>query len=533
MRVLIAASACVLACAVLPPASVAGDRTDIPLKNWGGFARFRDAVYDDLERLVASGLAGRAVLNTKPMSRTEAAGIVATAIERVRRDTSGAVAERRDMEPVLERLADEFAVELAAMGVKWGGQRVPPPGMFSFYPVDHAQVRAAYASRDLSLVNNQGVRYQDGFNGGFTFDSRLQIGDVLSFYVQPDLLLNEDYGAARLHQGYAKLTLFNVELVVGRESLWWGPGYHGSLIMSNNAPPLDHVRIGAAEPFLLPFIGQWIGPTKILAFVAQLEERREHPRAKLAGMRATIAPFSFLELGVSRTVMFGGETRPEPDAGDSLRLIVDPSAGDDLGREPQLRSNNLFAIDAEVRIARVDRFFIPARDLRLYGEFGWDDTCCESNFIPLREAISGLAGIHFIGLFGQDGLEARAEYANSSRLSFAHTSFVRGYWTRGEVISHFMGTDGEDFFARVSNRFTENFMLGIEANGSVIGRTTRILGVPKERRIGGAVDVSWRFLEKFGLFSQYQIASVDNRNFRADRDGIDHLLLVELTRSFR
>ncbi|MBI2491371.1 MAG: hypothetical protein HYV94_04625 [Candidatus Rokubacteria bacterium] len=32
----------------------AGDRAGIPLKNWGGFSVFRDAVYDDLERLAAA-----------------------------------------------------------------------------------------------------------------------------------------------------------------------------------------------------------------------------------------------------------------------------------------------------------------------------------------------------------------------------------------------------------------------------------------------------------------------------------------------
>src|ERR1051326_4462748 len=57
--------------------ATADDRTNIPLKNWGGFSLYRDAVYDDLERLVAAGLADRAILNTKPINRTEAARMVA------------------------------------------------------------------------------------------------------------------------------------------------------------------------------------------------------------------------------------------------------------------------------------------------------------------------------------------------------------------------------------------------------------------------------------------------------------------------
>ncbi len=79
-----------------------------------------------------------------------------------------------------------------------------------------------------------------------TFETRAQLGDLVSFYLQPELLANAEYGAARLATGYAKLTLFNVELAVGRESLWWGPSLHGSLILSNNGPPLDQIRLGRA-----------------------------------------------------------------------------------------------------------------------------------------------------------------------------------------------------------------------------------------------------------------------------------------------
>src|SRR2546427_8015141 len=79
--------------------AVAADRTNVPLKNWGGFSEFRDSVYDDLERLVAAGLADRVLLNTKPLSRVEAARVVARAIEKIRRDEAGGLHERADLQP--------------------------------------------------------------------------------------------------------------------------------------------------------------------------------------------------------------------------------------------------------------------------------------------------------------------------------------------------------------------------------------------------------------------------------------------------
>src|SRR5262249_51353998 len=95
--------------ALLPlHAAVAFDRTNIPLKNWAGFSEYPDAPYDDLERRVPAGLADRTLLNTKPISRIEAARIVARAIERIRRDEPDDLNLRRDLEPVLDRLIEEF-----------------------------------------------------------------------------------------------------------------------------------------------------------------------------------------------------------------------------------------------------------------------------------------------------------------------------------------------------------------------------------------------------------------------------------------
>ncbi len=524
---------------LLTGAAHAEDRTNVPLKNWGGFSLYRDALYDDLERLVAGGLTDRTLLNTKPLSRIEAARIVAGALRRIRGDQAGAYNQQRDLEPVLDRLMAELRAELEELGALRPDQPTTQAPFVSFVPVDRAQVGLGWASRDFSLLNDQGRGFERGLNGFSTFESRMQIGNFLTFYVQPTLLGNEDYGAARLGTGYAKLTLYNVELLVGRDSLWWGPGLHGSLILSNNAAPLDQIRLQAAEPFLLPWIGEWVGPTKLLFFLAQLEERRDHRRAKLAGMRGTISPFRALELGLSRTVMFDGADRPRPDAGDYPRILFNPPAGDvRTGPDVKFRNNNLFGIDADLRLHDVDRYLLPSRDVRLYGEFYWDDTCCNdnwftSNILPKRTTIGGLAGLHLLGLFGRDGLDARFEWAATSQLSYAHDQFYSGYWTRGHVISHFIGNDGTDYYGRVTQRLGQNLMLGFELDRAVIGSTVAGASLPQQRRLGGGIDVSYSFWERYALFAQYFLSDVENRGFRTGDDGLDHLLRLELTRSFR
>src|SRR5205809_6548359 len=130
----VAAALLALAALAAIPDAIAGDRTSVPLKNWGGFAEFRDAVYDDLERLVTAGLADRVLLNTRPLGRVEVARILARAIEKIRGDDTGALNARRDLEPVLDRLMEEFRVELASLGAGTSGGATAP-GFFAFYTI--------------------------------------------------------------------------------------------------------------------------------------------------------------------------------------------------------------------------------------------------------------------------------------------------------------------------------------------------------------------------------------------------------------
>jgi hypothetical protein len=536
--------ALVLALALCGPGPAeAVDRTNIPLKNWGGFALHRDAIYDDLERLVAAGLADRVILNTRPMTRAEAARIVARAISNIRNDNTGAY-NRLDLAPVLDRLMEELDPELRALGVRLptapapapGGFSLAPgamPGWLSLTPIDRGQLGFAYSSRDLSLVNSQGKRFQTGFNTWMTFESRAQLGDFLTFYVQPEGVINEEYSSLRLVAGYAKLTLFNVELLVGRDSVAWGPGYRGSLVYSQNAPPLDQIRLGSAEAFMLPWIGEYTGPTRFLAFLAQLEKNRDHPRAKLFGMRGSVTPFTFLELGASFGNMFNGSDPPTLNLSDYPRAIFGATTSDQDLADAKFRNNVVFGVDAELRISNADRFYIPARDFRAYFEYGWDDTCCNTAFIPDLNASSFLFGMQLINLFQEDGLEFRLEFAKSAAKSFTHNQFTSGWWTRGELLSHPVGTKGLDIYGRLAHRFNEAMGGGLSFGYAEFGSPVSSATLSRERRTGGGVDVSWRVWDRTTLFFASQLAYVENKNFRSGKDGVDAILRVELTRTFR
>jgi hypothetical protein len=509
--------------------SHAADRTNVPLRNWNGFAIRWHWTYDAIKKLVLAGLADRTVLNTKPMSRLEMARIVAQAITKITGDEGGQYADRRDIEDTLYRLLDEFQPELAELGIEAAVQQGKPPGFFQIKPVDKLQVRTAYAKDEATLENNQGDALKEGFNGRLATFSRGQIGDVFSATLSPELRVDEHGNVnARVLEGFGKLTLYNVEAGGGRESLWWGPGFNGSMLLSTNARPFDLVKAGAAEPFTLPWIFESLGPIKLSYFLGQLEEHRDFPHTKLTGLRLDLAPASFLELGISRVVQFNGEGRPSVGLGDYIKILFGPGS-DDLNSP--LNNNTLLSADFSLRLSNVSRYLPLFRDVEIYGELGWDDTCCNDIFVPLQPG--GIIGLYSPNLFGSAHTELRIEYAATSKIQFNSGIYSSGYAFKGQPIAHFIGTRGNDLFVRIAHWFGPDVMVGVEFDRARVGLVTAgTSDLPKEERFAAGLDVSYRFSKTLTLFGAYRFISSDNLGSVPALDINNHLLRLEATFSF-
>ncbi|MFQ5898669.1 MAG: capsule assembly Wzi family protein [Candidatus Methylomirabilia bacterium] len=508
----------------------AGDRTNVPLKNWGGFAVSRHWIYDDLERLALSGLPGRVVLNTKPLSRMEAARIVARAVETIRGDRAGLISGRAELEAVLNRLIEEFGPELATMGVRVPG--VPEaPSTFFFKPVDTLQLQAGYADRETSPSNSLGAKFLENGSSRIALQGRAQIGDFLSFYVYPEFEGNDGSTSLRLIQGYAKLSLWHAELLVGRDSLWWGPGFRGSMLFSNNAPPLDMIKL-STDAFVPPWLFKYMGPTKLTLAAVRLEENREFPEAKVLGFRINSTPFSFLELGFSPAIQFNGRGQPSVEFYELPELIWKSRSSSRTGAGGKFGSTNtLFSLDATLRLANTDRYLPIGRDVALYGELGFDDIdfrVLEVIVIPRKPAF--LVGTFIQNPFLLPRTNLRFEYTQTSSISFTHGVYRDGFSFEGRPISHFIGTGGRDVYLRVTRWLTGDLLLGLESGYSQVGSTR---GEPiLEKRLFSGLDLSYRLPGNLSLFGRFQLQQVDNLDFVQGQDDTVPAFFLEATYRF-
>lgn len=121
---------------------------------------------------------------------------------------------------------------------------------------------------------------------------------------------------------YAKLKMWKFSIMAGKDTVSLGPGEYGMLV-SSNADPFYMVKIQNERTIHLG--GDW----NLLFFNGWLREERENSsNPQLLAMRLTYRPpkmFSFFELGMTRSMMYGGEGRPSYSLTDYPYLIAGAS----------------------------------------------------------------------------------------------------------------------------------------------------------------------------------------------------------------
>lgn len=232
----------------------------------------------------------------------------------------------------------------------------------------------------------------------------------------------------------------NWQLSLGAVDRWWGPGWHSNLILTNSARPVPGLSFqrNNTQSFPAPVL-RWLGPWQLVVFAGQLENDRAIPEANLIGMRYTMKPFAWLELGVSRTAQWGGEGRSR-----SLESFIDLVLGNDNG-DTGITSdadpgNQLGGLD--FRISGT----LLGQAMALYGQLVGED---EADYAPSKRII--MAG--FETAFDMLTIQNRmyVEYidtvANGYKgddiynVIYNHGTYQSGYRYRGRPIGFALDND--------------------------------------------------------------------------------------------
>jgi hypothetical protein len=356
--------------------------------------------------------------------------------------------------------------------------------------------------------------------GGFF---RAAPADWLSLQGRGDVLAGFDGDTTgRLMETSVRLGWPQATLEAGRFSLWWGPGRHGSLLFTTNAEPLTGVRIRNPRP-IRP--GWWLRPLGLLQydlFVARLEGSRPIPHSTLSGIRLAIKPASWLELGTSRAMHFGGEGRR-----GGISVWWEEFKGTEVN-EPGKETNQLGGFDASVLIPW------KVQPVKVYVETAGEDQV-EGHVVALPYKWAVASGIFLPSIGRNARWDFRIEYATNRIRGHGPVWYVHGGYPhryRGEILGHHMGTDARDLFIEAHYFLLPSSYL--EANVDVTRR--HFPGPAREEtvRASGAV-VAWltKTLRVEGRLAVEDVSNEDGvprpgRTRRGPPDG--NLLPVPVTR---
>lgn len=268
-------------------------------------------------------------------------------------------------------------------------------------------------------------------------------GDWFAYRLQAQAVSDpEDKREIRADGSYVGAKLGNWSLRADTLERWWGPGWDGSLILSNNARPIPAVTLQREQS--TPFSWRplrWLGPWQFNFMLGQLEGNRDVPHAKFLGMRVNFKPTPKLEIGLSRTAQWGGDGRPQ-----GLGTLADVLLGRDNTGQAGITATN----EPGNQLAGYDiRWTSPLFDLpyALYAQLIGED---EAGGLPNRFIFLG--GAEVWGGLGDDGQSYRLhlEYADTTagvfgsylpNYAYEHHIYRDGYRYYGRPIGHSIDRD--------------------------------------------------------------------------------------------
>jgi capsule assembly protein Wzi len=488
---------------------------NLPLHHWA---------YDAIERLTALGVIDRAMVVAKPYSRKQAAKYVARAVERIRADEIKPDGREALVEPLLDRLMAEFRPELTDLGTI-ARRRTEPSSTYRYGARVQTEVDAFSVGGGQTVrfrENRDGENYANGVQNQTDVRGWLEVGNWAALQVQPKFISNVDAlnngpttgpltsfndQHAYLREASLKLTYWNVALEVGRGTQWWGPGYHGSLLLTDHAFPLDMIKLGTDEAFRLPWKLRELGEWKVNTFLARLEGPQTFPHENIFGLRITYLPAAWLELGATRLTQFGGQGSDTSFPKTLVDCYKNPP-----NQTGVANCNEQAMVDFRALVPSVPYLVPFPAGLQVYGELGSED---KWNQFPIPSRAAFLVGLYIPQLFPKDTMDLRIEYADTD-YTRRHTGipgvwYNNGFYTNGMrqygfPLGHSMGTDAIDIFIRSTRYLTEDLQLGTNLNYQ-----ERERGLPvHERKHEAAVDLTYWFSRQTQIVISYTYQRLNN-----------------------
>lgn len=262
----------------------------------------------------------------------------------------------------------------------------------------------------------------------------------------------------RLLDAYVGYQWRHWQVSFGQQSLWWGPGQEGALMLSDNAEPILMFRVSRSSPMLLPGFLSRLGPLRMEFFGGRLSGHKSvrtstqlfsaplDKQPLIHGEKLNMKPTKNLDIGISFTTVFGGPGYPI-----NLRTVArsfgfsntNPGLPNDPG-------DRRAGFDFKYRVPGLRRW------LTLYVDSFTEDEISPLAF-PRRSAFQPGLYLPVIPKLHKLDLRIEGVYTALPNLRalgtgyyYSNSRFLNGYTNQGVILGHWIGREGVGFNVKSS-----------------------------------------------------------------------------------
>jgi hypothetical protein len=296
----------------------------VPLDSW---------VYTAFDRLAALGAINKQFVGLRPWTRIQCAQLVVEANE----NFQDADVKNTEAVALYDDLYQEFSAEISLID----GNSRRQAGVESLYTrsmgISGTPLRDSFHFGQ-TLTDDFGRPFNTGFNNVSGFSTQASAGRFFAYvrgeyqhspayigltsaqqsYIEqldgtPSAPYSQAMGSVNqfeLLDTYVGMRLGDFDVTFGKQSLWWGPGTMGAMLMSDNVNPVIMLKVNQVEPIVLPGFLDRLGPVRVQAFLGRLEDYHDPRAPYIHGEKILLKPTPNLEIGFSRTTLAFGQGIP-------------------------------------------------------------------------------------------------------------------------------------------------------------------------------------------------------------------------------
>jgi membrane-associated phospholipid phosphatase len=488
----------------------------VPLDSW---------IYPALDRLAGLGVSDSGFAGLRPWTRGECSRLTNEAADRV----AGLGDENSEASRLIDALQHEFQHDAeAADGDGSGAFRVESlysrTEHISGMPLTDGYTFGQTQINDFGRPYGQGWSTVNGFSAyatwgrwvayvrgeeqtapgspAYSLSTREAIQQIDNYPVLPSGAAQASVQQFALLDAYVGLMLSDWQVSFGKQSLWWGPGDGGPMMLSDNGAPINMFRINRVTPLKLPSILGWLGPMRTEVFLGQLTGYQfvDSPspvgfsgqtgqalsqQPFIHGEKLSFKPTANFEFGVFRTTVYGGPGYPLT-IHTLLRSLFSTT-------NERITNSGGSAIKPGDRRSGVD-FSYRLPYLRKWVSF-YGDGFTDDQFSPIGyfDRSAWHAGLYFSQIPKVPKLDLRVEGVYTDNPlggnlgdGFYYFNFTwrSGYTNNGDLIGSWIGREGQgaqawtNYWFGPKNRLQLNFRHEKVSQGFVPGGgTTTDVGV--------------------------------------------------------